>query len=92
MAYRQWAEVTDRTHRPEQAAVILVLIQDLGAGGWFVRGYDRTGRETTETWHGGLPSAREWAVAEYSADTIGAWHDIPDETQDPVRYALRKRR
>ena len=92
MSYRQWVEVTDRVHRPGSETVVLLLVQDVSAAGWYVRGYDQNGRQTTETWHGGLPLARRWAESQYTADAIGTWREIPDETTDPIRYALRRRR
>jgi hypothetical protein len=92
VSYRQWAEVTDRVHRPDSRAVVLLLVQDLAAGGWFLRGYDRNRRETIETWHANPIAARQWAESEYASDAIGTWHDIPDDTPDPIRHALRRRR
>jgi hypothetical protein len=92
MSYRQWAEVTDRGHAVDSPAVVLLLVQDLDQGGWFLRGYDRSGRETVETWHGGLVPARQWAASHYGSDAVGLWHDIPDDAGDLVRYALRKGR
>jgi hypothetical protein len=72
--------------------VILLLVADLAAGGWFVRGYDRDGRMTAETWHGGLPDARRWADSEFGGGAIGAWREVPDVASDPVRFALSRRR
>jgi hypothetical protein len=70
---------------------VLLLVQDLDQGGWFLRGYDRDGREVFETWHGGLTTARQWAESEYGS-AVGAWLDIPDEITSPIRHALRNRR
>jgi hypothetical protein len=92
MSWRQWAEVNDLGHPAEPRAAVLLLVQDLDQGGWFLRGYDRTGRETVETWHGGLVPARQWATSHYGLDSVGTWQDIPDEADDAVRFALRKRR
>jgi len=92
MSHRQWAEITDRERLDHSPTVILLLVQDLTEGGWFVRGHDRTGRETIETWHGSAVAAREWAATEYGSDRIGGWLDIPDDTADAIRYALRRRR
>lgn len=64
MGYGQWAEF----HAGRGAlvrAVVLVLVEDLEDGGCFLRAYDRDGRETLETWHGGPAAAREWAASEY---------------------------
>jgi hypothetical protein len=88
----QWAEVVEGEPRAHSPAVVLLLVQDLIEGGWFVRGYDRSGRQTIETRHGGLLGARLWAVSEYGNDAIGAWHDVPDDAADPVSYALGVRR
>jgi hypothetical protein len=92
MSYRQWAEVTDRKGAAGSLDAILLLVQDLDQGGWFLRGYDRTGLETVETWHGGLVPARQWAASHYGYDAVGTWHDIPDGADAAVRFALKKRR
>lgn len=92
MSYRQWAEVTDRGREAVSPAVVLLLVEDLDQGGWFLRGYDRSGRETVETWHGGLVQARQWVASHYGPDAVGKWHDVPDDAGDAVHHALRKRR
>lgn len=93
MCCREWADVADRGQGAHSPAVILLAVEDLKKGsGWFVRGYDRIGRQTVASWHGGLIGARVWAASEYGHDAIGAWHDIPDDVADPVGYALRARR
>jgi hypothetical protein len=91
MGYRQWAELAAQD-RTGHAPLVLLLIQDLDQGGWFLRGYDRGGREVLETWHGSVVAAREWAESEYGPSAIGSWADIPDAIADPIRHALKRRR
>ena len=90
MSYQKWAEISS-DKRAAHGSVILMLEQDLEQGGWYLRGYDREGTETLESWHGSLGGAQAWAGSQFGAETIGAWSDVPDGPGDPVRYALRRR-
>jgi hypothetical protein len=90
MSRRQWTEVSD-TSKAAHPVVVLLLVQDV-EGGWFLRGYDRDGGQTQETWHVSLVSARQWAVSEFGPGRIGKFGEIQDSIDDPIGYALRRRR
>jgi hypothetical protein len=91
MGNRQWAEVDVSDRESRSPAVMLLMVQDAEAGGWFVAGYDRSGHETSGTWHGLMVGARLWAASQFGHAAIGSWQDIPDDEPDPIHYALRRR-
>jgi hypothetical protein len=86
----RWAEL-GRSISGGPVLAILILAEDLTAGGCSLRSYDRNGHEIGETWHQSAKAARAWADSEYGGE-VRPWAEIPDSTPDPVAYALRRRR
>jgi hypothetical protein len=89
MSHRHWAEVTGH-ERGRQATAVLVSVQDLDKGGFFLTAFDASRTEVSSTWHGGLTATRQWAKSQYGEGDVGKWHEIPDDVRDPATYALRQ--
>ena len=89
-AYRWWADVSGADKGRRLPTVVLVLVQDLNEGGYFLEGYDRDGRETANVWHGAMAAAKEWASSEHAPADVGPWQAIPNSVHDPATYALRQ--
>jgi hypothetical protein len=64
-----------------------VLLIDEQSEGFYLLGYTGDGEFTGDTWHRDLDEAKGQAEFAYGP-YLGEWHAVPDDTTDPVRYAL----
>ncbi|MEA2577536.1 MAG: hypothetical protein QOD78_1124 [Chloroflexota bacterium] len=64
-----------------------VLLIDQQSEGFYLLGYTADGEFAGDTWHRDLDEARGQADFAYGL-YLGEWNAIPDDTKDPVRYAL----
>jgi hypothetical protein len=76
MSHRHRAEVTGH-ERGRQPTAVLVSVQDLDKGGFFLAAFDSNGTEVSSTWHGGLPAARQWTRSQYGEGDVGKWRESP---------------
>jgi hypothetical protein len=64
-----------------------VLLIDQQSEGFYLLGYTSDGEFTGDTWHRDLDEAQGQAKFAYGP-YLGEWTAVPDDTEDPVRYAL----
>lgn len=68
-----------------------MLEEDAEEGGFYVTGYDGSGRATTETtWHGARSDAIEWTSREHAPADVVGWTAIPDDVSNPAAHAARR--
>lgn len=64
-----------------------VLLMEHAAHGVALDRYTATGEFGGDTWHQDVAEARAQADFEFSGRVV-TWHDIPNEIEDPLPYAL----
>jgi hypothetical protein len=65
----------------------LIIVVSTRPDGIFLERFDETGADVGDSWHQSIEEAKEQAREEYG-ESIGVWTPVPEDTDDPVAYAL----